>query len=725
MKIKSILSIILTVSIVATGFPLIVQATEQTEEETVSSVPQVVDEIEEIEEIENKMQTAPKPAGITRHFNIDSEDKFIEFMTTPKHHKGNCETNLLCDINMRDATLNPIDNYYGKFNGNGHVVSNMSFSNCCFIIRNRGIISAMGFRNCKQANVVVDADTAGFVIKNEQDGIINDCFIENIINKNSGDGYCAGVFVARNWGRITGCKAEGKVRGKDYVGGFVGLNYGKILNCTATGEVTGNEKVGGFVGDNYSGAIIDCKATENVNGNESVGAFVGCNDNGTIIGCTGEGNVIGMVKFVGGFVGYNDNGTITDCTATGDVSGISDVGGFVGCNNNGAITDCTATGEINAKEEADGNEPEEASGNEEGEFVGGFVGGFVGCNEKTGKITNCAATGNVKGKIDVGGFAGKTEEGGEITNCNSIGNVIVTGNNPSDAIGNGKVLDKKKKAAIGTITAMTLLGATVGGVAFGIIDFDKAGSKLRNAWDSVKAFFNEKVMTNSNYKKVIGALIALGIAAIIIIVPISLSQKKHIDVPVGGFVGENGGKIENCTSSGKVTVKKVSMHVSVGGFAGINGATGTITNCEAEEDVHANTKLSGKAGGFVGNNNGKVVGSKFSGASVYLSTGSLYKDDCCGGFAGKNDAGGSIDWCDVGQAKAESMGDDKKTKKRAATIETTNKTKGGGLVGVAGKLSSTTNCTYNARRKSKTGEVGINSCYKKEKLAIVTNCYAK
>ena len=71
------------------------------------------------------------------------------------------------------------------------------------------------------------------------------------------------------------------------------------------------------------------------------------------------------------------------------------------------------------------------------------------------------------------------------------------------------------------------------------------------------------------------------------------------------------------------------------------------------------------------------------------------------------------------------MGNDKKTEKRVATIETTHKTKGGGLIGVAGKLSSTTNCTYDARRKSKMGEVGINSCYKKEKGAIVTNCIAK
>ena len=103
----------------------------------------------------------------------------------------------------------------------------------------------------------------------------------------------------------------------------------------------------------------------------------------------------------------------------------------------------------------------------------------------------------------------------------------------------------------------------------------------------------------------------------------------------------------------------------------------------------------------------------------------MSKDDCCGGFAGKNNAGGIIDCCDVGQAKVKPMGNDKKVEKRVVTIETTHKTKGGGLIGVAGKLSITTNCTYRAKRKSIVGRVWANSCYKKEKGAIVTNCIGK
>ncbi len=399
-------------------------------------------------------------------------------------------------------------------------------------------------------------------------------------------------------------------------------------------------------------------------------------------------------KNVGGFVGINCNGTIATCTAEGNVTGNEYVGGFVGGNNGGTINDCTAYVNV---------------------IGNAYVGGFVGKDE-----------GTINGaEVIVKKQANELEENekGKIINCHSIGNVTVIGNNTLDAVGNGKVLNKKK-VVTGTIMGILLAG-TAGGVAFGTVGFDKAGNTLKNAWDSVKTFLNEKVTTNSDYKNVIGALIAFGIAAIIIIIPIEFHKKNHIDIPIGGFVGYNGGKIENCTSSGKVTVEKVSMCVSVGGFAGYNEVTGTITNCEAEEYVHANTKLSGKAGGFVGDNNGMIYESKFNGERVYLSTGILYKDDCCGGFAGKNSAGGVIDWCEVGEVKAEPVGYGKKVGKGITTVETTNKTKGGGLVGVAGKLSNTTNCTYKTRRKVNIGEVGVKVCYKIETGAIVINCYSK
>ena len=271
MQIKKILSIILTVSIMATSFPLIVQAKEQTEEEIVSQV------VEELEEIENKMQTAPKPTAITEHFEIDSKDKFIQFMTTPRYHESNWEINLQCDIDMGGAALSPIGHYFGTFNGNGHVVSNISLS--CFVIDNQGTISGIGFRNEQQFGVAYDDIIAGFVIQNSRNGIINNCFIEmgnDIANETAS--YAAG-FVSVNYGQITGCTAKVEVRGNEYVGGFVGYNSGTITNSTAEGKITGNNDVAGFVGLNESGTITNCTAGGEVIGNNGVPGFVGFNIN--------------------------------------------------------------------------------------------------------------------------------------------------------------------------------------------------------------------------------------------------------------------------------------------------------------------------------------------------------------------------------------------------------------------------------------------------------------
>ncbi|MDE5852415.1 MAG: hypothetical protein K2G97_00025, partial [Oscillospiraceae bacterium] len=349
MKIKSILSIILTVSIVVISFPLVVQAKEQTEEETVISVTQViknienemqaapkpaeitehfdidsnqmVDEIEDIKEIENKMQITPKPTEITDNFDIDSKDKFIEFMTTSEYHKSNWGINLQCDIDMGGLALSPIGHYFGTFNGNGHVVRNISLT--CFAIDNQGTISGIRFQNCQQVNVAYDGITAGFVIQNNRNGIINNCFIENdIINANENKDkkphcvYVAG-FVSANYGQITGCSATGNITGNgNYVGGFAGYNSGTINSCTATGNVTGNSQVGGFVGVNENGTIIDCTAEGEVIGDNDVAGFVVYNVNdGMITNCKATKNVTGKVQ-VGGFVGKNTNeGTMTRCTA--------------------------------------------------------------------------------------------------------------------------------------------------------------------------------------------------------------------------------------------------------------------------------------------------------------------------------------------------------------------------------------------------------------------------
>ncbi len=66
---------------------------------------------------------------------------------------------------------------------------------------------------------------------------------------------------------------------------------------------------------------------------------------------------------------------------------------------------------------------------------------------------------------------------------------------------------------------------------------------------------------------------------------------------VGGFVGNNGGTVENCKFSGYVKGQD-----NVGGIAGLNGATGTVTDCFAAGVVYGK----GAVGGIAGHNAGTI-----------------------------------------------------------------------------------------------------------------------
>ena len=141
-----------------------------------------------------------------------------------------------------------------------------------------------------------------------------------------------------------------------------------------------------------------------------------------------------------------------------------------------------------------------------------------------------------------------------------------------------------------------------------------------------------------------------------------------------------------------------------GGFVGEN-EKGIINNCTATGGADSRSSLGqAKAGGFVGINKASIMNSRASG-SVYLSAGTFYKDDGCGGFVGKNDKGGSINRCYA-----------------EATVETTNKKKGGGFVGEAKSNSTIKNSQCKAKILTKSG-LKINKifCENKDKKAVIQN----
>ena len=131
--------------------------------------------------------------------------------------------------------------------------------------------------------------------------------------------------------------AGGSITGKNKVGGLVGYNTGSISNAYASADVTGTNSVGGLAGYNYGGSISYAYATGSASGtNNYTGGLVGYNT-GSISYSYATGSVTGTTTDTGGLVGYN-SGSISNAYAIGSVTGVTNVGGLVGNNASGTYS---------------------------------------------------------------------------------------------------------------------------------------------------------------------------------------------------------------------------------------------------------------------------------------------------------------------------------------------------------------------------------------------------
>lgn len=202
------------------------------------------------------------------------------------------------------------DAFTGVFDGNDHVVSNLTLSG-------KGNFGVFGYT--KSGSEVRDL------------GVVD----VNII----GSGYSVGALAGCNGGDMTRCFSTGTVSGNGIVGGSVGglvgsnsgfmgtYPKGAVTQCYSTCVVSGEWTVGGLVGGN-SGIITQCYSTGGVNGDGRVGGLVG-NNSGDVTNCYSTSAVDGD-SLVGGLIGRNYLSPVNQCYSTGAVTGNSSVGGLVG-----------------------------------------------------------------------------------------------------------------------------------------------------------------------------------------------------------------------------------------------------------------------------------------------------------------------------------------------------------------------------------------------------------
>lgn len=251
-----------------------------------------------------------------------------------KWFKG-CVLTLTTDIDLAGHEWTPIGigfvsgytstmekNFFGSFDGQNHIVSNLKITGEYRFAGLFGIIGDPGFPTGKETVKDLHVRNADLQITKPE---VSDEYYE----------WGAGTLVGLQCGTIERCSATGKIVGGDdgNFGGLVGMNYGGYSTCSiisnsyASVDVTGGNGsinhrtypcyIGGFVGNNgtTSGGhpiIYNCYSTGNVKG--------------------------GDYAYIGGFIGrcgasdYVEANDVHSCYSLGTVEGGSNshIGGFAG-----------------------------------------------------------------------------------------------------------------------------------------------------------------------------------------------------------------------------------------------------------------------------------------------------------------------------------------------------------------------------------------------------------
>jgi len=223
----------------------------------------------------------------------------------------------------------------GEFDGNGHKISNLSFS-FDFIsqvglfgcLASGGKVTDLGVEN---VNITGDSNVGGLVGYNGKGTVSNSYSSGNVTGGDWSVGDVGGLVGFNDKGTVSNSYSTASVTSDNNVGGLVGFNeMGTVSNSYSTGSVTGGGDVGGLVGENF-GTVSNSYSTGSVTGDVCVGGLVGQNG-GPISNCYSTGNVTGG-DIVGGLVGIKcAGGPVSNCYSTGSVTGDGEVGGLVGEN---------------------------------------------------------------------------------------------------------------------------------------------------------------------------------------------------------------------------------------------------------------------------------------------------------------------------------------------------------------------------------------------------------
>lgn len=528
---------------------------------------------------------------------------------------------------------------------------------------------------CTNYGIVSHKSAAGG-IAGWNDGSIKNCSTYATLGTQQ-DGYAyLGGIVGINSGTVTNSApaASITVRGRYIIGGVAGLNLtGANITYNTSNNiipvtVQANECAGGVAGANCGSIALGGTTLKvNITAESYAGGIAGSNNtrNATTASIAG-GNVTGTVtatkNYAGGAAGAN-YANISDVALTGGACVRANdqfAGGIAGCNRagkgqNGTITGCT-------------NTAGQTGNNYTVYATNGNAGGIAGSNESGAQIINAGVNNGVKigvAKCDAAAIAANnfgTIQGGTVGSCDitfageSIGAVTAINNKNATISGvtlseNAAIVYQGPATNVGGIAgknAGTIDKCTVSSPALALNGLTAradsislggaAGVNMQGAKISETAVALD-ITDNLNKYKNLGGVAgenagdgtllkctyqgALGKANTAANDNITTGAANVLDT-VGGIVGLNNGKVEECSvpkitlqvmgasglSDSQTYAEKLKSASSVGGIAGRNNSK--ITSCyvaTVKDGGSIITARYGFVGGVAGANNGSISSS--------------------------------------------------------------------------------------------------------------------
>ncbi len=363
--------------------------------------------------------------------------------------------------------------FSGIFEGNGHVISNLTVNNPS--LDHAGLFSATApgssILNLALENVSVTGNENVGGLAGKISGAVSHCRVTGQVTGKFKVGGIIGELTDLT-ADLRDCTFSGTVYGFTMVGGIAGQALSDIRSCEVSAAINATGisplRIGGVTGLLHpSAAIKNSRSVIEINAGSaaSVGGIAGeiiVNSGGIISGCHASGSIDGTGVRYGGIAGYQNSnafyiencgasvditttgnsagglvgeniGLVNSCHATGDIAGAENVGGLVDDNQESLLL-CYATGDVAGAKNVGGLvgsnrafvERSYATGAVTGtERIGGLVGYSLTIS---GRIKNCFAAGTVIAANYGGGITGFLAQDSAVSLCYSVGSVTSTSN---------------------------------------------------------------------------------------------------------------------------------------------------------------------------------------------------------------------------------------------------------------------------------------------------------